>query len=163
MALEQPFDTRVPRLSSDARSDESIRMRAQSFSRTALAMTVWLGGMSLASLASAAATSAGTPTAADFSRCSGCHSTQAGQNKIGPSLADVFGKRSGTVPGYNYSAALKNAHLTWDEQTLDKFLQNPAGLVHGTKMFAAVPDADARQRVIAYLKSLRQPQSGTSK
>jgi cytochrome c len=129
--------------------------------RVALGATACLGGISLAWLASAA-TPAGAPTAADFSRCAGCHSTQAGQNKIGPSLAGVFGKPSGSVPGYNYSAALKNAHLTWDQQTLDKFLQNPGGIVHGTKMFAAVPDADTRQRVIVYLKSL-QPQSGSSK
>jgi cytochrome c len=162
MVLEQPFDTRVPQLSSDARSYEGASMRARSTGRAALAITVWLGGMSLAWLASAA-TPAGTPTAADFSRCAGCHSTQPGQNKIGPSLADVFGKPSGSVSGYSYSAALKNAHLTWDEQTLDKFLQNPGGLVHGTKMFATVPDANTRQRVIAYLKSLQQPQSGTSK
>jgi cytochrome c len=162
MALEPPFDTRVPRLPSDVRSDEGVRTRVRSTGRAALAMTVCLGGMSLAWLASAA-TPVGTPTAADFSRCAGCHSAQAGQNKIGPSLSDVFGKPSGSVPGYSYSAALKNAHLTWDEQTLDKFLQNPAGLVHGTKMFAALPDADTRKRVIAYLKSLQQPQSGTSK
>src|SRR5438309_8864845 len=125
-----------------------------------LGLTASLGGISLAWLASAA-TPAGAPTAADFSRCAGCHSTQAGQNKIGPSLAGVFGKPSGSVPGYSYSAALKNAHLTWDQQTLDKFLQNPGGLVHGTKMFATVPDADARQRVIAYLKSL-PPQTAAS-
>ena len=49
----------------------------------------------------------------------------------------------------------------WDEQTLDKFLRNPGGLVHGTKMFATVPDADTRQRVIAYLKAL-SPQSAAS-
>src|SRR5712675_117448 len=128
---------------------------------TVLGATACLGGISLAWSASAA-TPAGAPTAADFSRCAGCHSTQAGQNKIGPSLAGIFDKASGSVPGYNYSAALKNAHLTWDEQTLDKFLQNPGGLVHGTKMVATVPDADTRQRVIAYLKSL-QPQTGSSK
>jgi cytochrome c len=126
-----------------------------------LGLTASLAGMSLAWLASAA-TPAGTPSAADFSRCAGCHSTQAGQNKIGPSLAGVFDRPSGSVPGYNYSAAMKNAHLTWDDQTLDKFLQNPGGLIHGTKMFATVPDADTRQRVIAYLKSL-QPQTGSSK
>jgi cytochrome c len=136
-------------------------MRESKVGRAALGVSVWFGGMSLAWLASAAAP-AGAPTAADFSRCAGCHSTQAGQNKIGPSLAGIFDKASGSVPGYNYSAALKNAHLTWDEQTLDKFLQNPGGLVHGTKMVATVPDADTRQRVIAYLKSL-QPQTGTSK
>jgi cytochrome c len=128
--------------------------------RAALATTACLAGMSLAWLASAA-TPAGTPTAQDFSRCAGCHSTQAGQNKIGPSLAGVFGRTSGSVPGYSYSAALKNAHLTWDEQTLDKFLQNPSGFVHGTKMFTTVPDADTRQRVITYLKSL-PPQTAAS-
>jgi cytochrome c len=136
-------------------------MKAMRIRRVALGVIASLGGISLAWSASAA-TPAGAPTAADFSRCAGCHSTQAGQNKIGPSLAGVFGKPSGSVPGYNYSAALKNAHLTWDQQTLDKFLQNPGGVVHGTKMFATVPDADTRQRVIAYLKSL-QPQNGSSK
>jgi cytochrome c len=128
-------------------------MKAMRIGRAALGGTAGLAGMSLAWLA-AAATPAGAPTAADFSRCAGCHSTQAGQNKIGPSLAGVFGRTSGSVPGYNYSAALKNAHLIWEAQTLDKFLQNPGGLVHGTKMFATVPDADTRQRIIAYLKSL---------
>jgi len=136
-------------------------MKASKIGRVTIGATACLGGIALAWSASAA-TPAGTPTAADFSRCAGCHSTQAGQNKIGPSLAGVFGKPSGSVPGYTYSAALKNAHLTWNEQTLDKFLQNPGGLVHGTKMIATVPDTDARQRVIAYLKSL-QPQSAASK
>ena len=136
-------------------------MKAIRTGHVVLGLTASLGAMSLAWLASAA-TPAGAPAAADFSRCAGCHSTQAGQNKIGPSLAGVFDRPSGSVPGYNYSAAMKNAHLTWDEQTVDKFLQNPGGLVHGTKMFATVPDADTRQRVIAYLKSL-QPQTGSSK
>ena len=134
-------------------------MRATKIGRVALGATVCVAGVSLAWFASAAAP-AGAP--ADFSRCAGCHSTQAGQNKIGPSLAGVFGRTSGSVPGYNYSAALKNAHLTWDQQTLDKFLQSPSGLVHGTKMFATVPDAATRQRVIAYLKSL-SPQPAASK
>jgi cytochrome c len=127
--------------------------------RMALGLSASLAGMSLPWIASAA-TPAGAPTAADFSRCAGCHSTQAGQNKIGPSLAGVFGHASGSVPGYNYSAAMKNAHLTWDTPTLDKFLKNPGGLVHGTKMFTTVPDAGTRQRVIAYLKSL-QPQAAS--
>src|SRR5207248_6050099 len=135
-------------------------MTAIKIGHLSLGVAAWLGGMSLAWSVSAA-TPAGAPTATDFSRCAGCHSTQAGQNKVGPSLAGVFGRSSGTVPGYSYSAALKNAHLTWDEQTLDKFLQNPGGLVHGTKMFTSVPDSDTRQRVIAYLKSL-PPQSAAN-
>ena len=136
-------------------------MRTIKIGRAALGATAGFAGISLAWLASAA-TPAGTPAAQDFARCAACHSTQAGQNKIGPSLAGVFGRSSGSVPEYNYSAALKNAHLTWDDQTLDKFLQNPSGFVHGTKMFATTPDADTRQRLIAYLRSL-SPQSAASK
>jgi cytochrome c len=136
-------------------------VKVKEIGRALFGMTVLLGG-TLPACAATAATPGDAPTAADFSRCAGCHSTQAGQNKIGPSLDGAFGRTSGSVPGYNYSAALKNAHLTWDEQTLDKFLQNPGGLVHGTKMFVSVPDAKTRQRVIAYLKSL-PPQPAASK
>jgi cytochrome c len=66
--------------------------------------------------------------------CGACHSTEPGVNKIGPSLAGIVGSKSGTVAGYNFSPALKAANITWDEQTLDKFLENPSADVHGTKM-----------------------------
>jgi cytochrome c len=90
-----------------------------------------------------------------FARCAACHSTAPGQNGIGPSLAGVFGRKSGSDPGYNYSAALKAANMTWDEHTLDQFLANPATDVHGTKMFISVPNAEDRQDVIAYLQTLK--------
>src|SRR5260370_24282313 len=92
--------------------------------------------------------------AAAFARCAGCHSTRPGETKIGPSLSGVFGRTSGSAPGFNYSPALKSANIVWDAQTLDKFLQNPNGFVHGVRMFATVPNADERQTIIAYLKSL---------
>jgi cytochrome c len=78
-----------------------------------------------------------------------------GVNKIGPSLAGIFGSKSGAVPGYDFSPALKAANITWDETALDKFLQNPAADVHGTKMFISVPSAENRQNIIAYLKTLK--------
>ena len=90
-----------------------------------------------------------------FARCAGCHSTAPGENKIGPSLAGVFGRKSGTEPGYSYSPALKAADITWDEHSLDQFLTNPMADVHGTKMFINVPDAADRQNVIAYLQTLK--------
>jgi cytochrome c len=90
-----------------------------------------------------------------FARCVVCHSAKAGENKIGPSLAGVFGRKSGSEPGYNYSPALKSAGITWDEQELDKYLANPGADIHGTKMLIAVPDAGDRQNVIAYLKTLK--------
>jgi cytochrome c len=90
-----------------------------------------------------------------FARCMVCHSAKAGENKIGPSLAGVFGRKSGSAPGYNYSPALQSAGITWDEQELDKYLANPPADVHGTKMVISVPNAEDRQNVIAYLKTLK--------
>jgi cytochrome c len=100
---------------------------------------------------------AGDPTAGQqvFARCATCHSTMPGENKIGPSLAGVFGRKSGSEPGYGYSDALKAANITWNEHNLDQFLTNPQGDVHGTKMFISVPDATDRQNVIAYLETLK--------
>src|SRR5262245_10940163 len=90
-----------------------------------------------------------------FLRCAVCHSTTPGEDKVGPSLAGVFGRKSGSEPGYNYSAALKAADITWDEHTLDQFLANPAADVHGTKMFISVPAVADRQNVISYLETLK--------
>jgi cytochrome c len=104
-----------------------------------------------------AARAAGDATAGQevFARCVACHSTVPGENKIGPSLAGVFGRKSASEPGYSYSTALKAVNLTWDEHTLDKYLANPGADVHGTKMFISVPNAADRQNVIAYLKALK--------
>ena len=90
-----------------------------------------------------------------FARCATCHSTMPGENKIGPSLAGVIGRKSGSEPGYDYSGALKAANITWNENSLDQFLANPQADVQGTKMFINVPDATDRQNVIAYLETLK--------
>src|SRR5262245_31676593 len=105
----------------------------------ALAVATGLAAM----LAASSVRAAGDATAGKqvFARCAACHSTRPGENEIGPSLAGVFGRKSGSEPGYNYSPALKAASITWDEHTLDQFLTNPAADVHGTKMFINVPAA----------------------
>jgi cytochrome c len=90
------------------------------------------------------------------SRCATCHTTDPGVNKIGPSLAGIVDSKSGTVPGFNFSPAMKNANITWDDAELDKFLGNPAGDVHGTKMFVNLPSESDRQNVIAYLHTLKK-------
>src|SRR5215475_2718148 len=88
-------------------------------------------------------------------RCSVCHATEVDVKKFGPSLAGVFGRKSGTETGYEYSSALKAASITWDEKTLDRYIENPPADVPGTKMPVTFPDNDARQNVIAYLKTLK--------
>src|SRR5258708_11148462 len=50
-----------------------------------------------------------------FAHCAPCHSTKPGENKVGPSLAGVFGRKAGTEPGFSYSPAVKGQEITWDE------------------------------------------------
>ena len=110
-------------------------------------------------LATSTALAAGDPTAGQTvfaARCATCHSTKPDDNKIGPSLAGIVGSKSGTVPGFDFSPAMKNANVTWDDANLDKFLANPTGFVHGTKMFVNLPNETDRQNVIAYLNTLKK-------
>jgi len=96
---------------------------------------------------------AGPPTV--FNQCTACHSTDRGENGIGPSLAGVFGRRSGSLPGFEYSQAMKDAGLTWNQSNLDRYLENPRGVVPGTTMaYNGVKDAAQRQAAINYLKTL---------
>jgi cytochrome c len=107
--------------------------------------------------ASSIASAAGDAAAGEqvFARCAACHSTISGENKIGPSLAGVFGRKSGFEPGFSYSAALKAANITWDANTLDQFLTNPAARVPGTKMIISIPNEADRRNIIAYLQTLK--------
>jgi cytochrome c len=87
-------------------------------------------------------------------RCASCHATQAGQNRIGPFLAGIAGRRAGSVDGARYSNALRDSGLTWDDASLDRFLANPRQSVPGTTMAVNVPNASQRQSLIAFLRSL---------
>ena len=87
-----------------------------------------------------------------FSQCKACHAF--GKNGVGPDLKGTVGRKAGTHEGYNYSAALKDSGLTWDEATLHKWLANPKGLVPGTKMiYAGLKDETKVSDLIAYLKT----------
>lgn len=83
----------------------------------------------------------------------GCHSID--EDDVGPRHRGVFGRVAGTVPGYAYSPALKSSHIVWNRDTLDRWLTNPQALVPGAKMFFAMPHAQDRADVIAYLQELR--------
>jgi cytochrome c len=89
-------------------------------------------------------------------RCAVCHATAPGENKVGPSLAGIVGSKGGTVPGYDFSSAMKDASVAWDDANLDKYLANPTEFIHGTKMFINLPSEIDRQNVIAYLNTLKK-------
>lgn len=86
-------------------------------------------------------------------RCLACHDLNTGATRLGPSLKGVIGRKSGSVPGYAYSDAMKNRGVSWGPDTLDQFLKGPSTYVKGTKMaFAGLPDAKDRADVVAYLQ-----------
>ena len=88
-----------------------------------------------------------------FRKCQACHSQEPGVTKIGPSLSALVGRKSASLPGYNYSAAMQQANVTWDAATLDNFLTAPFKFVPGTKMtFAGLSKPEDRAAVIEFLK-----------
>src|SRR5262245_58404022 len=86
-----------------------------------------------------------------YGRCLACHSLE--HNRVGPRHCGLFGRKAGSLKGYPYSAAMKKYGVTWNEETLDHFLENPMKAVPGTNMgYAGVKDAQEREDLIAYLK-----------
>ena len=88
-----------------------------------------------------------------FVVCKACHQVgDSAKNAVGPVLNGLFGRKAGSVEGYNYSDANKNSGLTWDEATFSEYIKDPKAKVPGTKMaFAGVKDEKKIKDLIAYL------------
>ncbi|HET6522080.1 MAG TPA: cytochrome c family protein [Geminicoccaceae bacterium] len=94
-----------------------------------------------------------------FVRCKACHVVDATTNRVGPHLVGLFGRHAGEVEGFNYSDAMKNADIVWDEETIDAYLADPRGYIAGNKMaFPGLKKEEERADVIAYLKEATQAQ-----
>lgn len=87
--------------------------------------------------------------------CRTCHSTDAGDNRLGPSLAGVVGRKAGSVDGFAYSQSLKSSGVTFDDATLDKFIAGPASVAPGNNMkpYSGIEDAKVRADIIGFLKT----------
>lgn len=85
-------------------------------------------------------------------RCTGCHALD--KEKEGPRLRGVYGRAAGGVPSFQYSAALKASHITWNASLLDKWLTDPEKLIPDNDMAFQLVREDERADIIAYLKQL---------
>jgi cytochrome c len=83
------------------------------------------------------------------SRCAACHSLQ--HNGAGPAHAGLLGRKAGSAAGFDYSDALKDSAVVWNEATLDKWLSGPDKFIPGQKMWFSIADAAERADIIAYL------------
>ncbi len=89
-----------------------------------------------------------------FKKCRACHQVgDSAKNVVGPKLNGLFGRKSGTIEGFNYSEANKNSGVIWDEATFAKYIADPKGFMPGNKMaFAGLKDEKDVKDIIAFLK-----------
>ena len=95
--------------------------------------------------------------------CRECHSFVKNDNRLGPSLYGEVGRKAGSVPNFAYSDAVKTSGITWDEQTLDKWIKKPNALIPNNNMgtlFSGLPDGKERAKIIAFLKQDTNPALG---
>ena len=136
----------------------TISRRQQSHVKAALAALTIVSGL-CAVAASAPAQEGSVEEGAEvFKKCRACHDVgPAAKNKVGPLLNGIVGRPAGTVDGFNYSDANKQAGakgLAWTDEVMFKYLEAPLSFMPGTKMaFAGLKDAQDRKDVIAYLKT----------
>jgi cytochrome c len=121
-----------------------------------------LGRPLLAAAAIAVVLSSGSTRAEDLEitfndHCRECHSFVKDDNRLGPSLYGVVGRKAGTEPGYDYTQSMKESGVTWDVATLDKWIADPGALVPGNGMsppYSGIDDPAIRKRIIAFLQSI---------
>lgn len=86
-----------------------------------------------------------------YARCQACHALAA--DRVGPHHCGLFGRLAGSVPGFDYSEAMKKSRIVWNDATLDRFLAMPLAVVPGSAMtYAGIADPAERADLIAYLK-----------
>ena len=89
-----------------------------------------------------------------WNKCRACHQLgETAKNGVGPHLNGLFGRHTGEVEGYSYSAANKSANLTWDEAIFADYIKDPRAKIPGTKMvFAGIKNEKEIADLTAFLK-----------
>jgi cytochrome c len=104
---------------------------------------------------------AGDPGAEVFRACVACHTLSANDGvRAGPTLAGIFGRKIATLPGYNFSDALKKLDIVWTPETVAKLFEvGPMTYTPGTKMpEQRIGSAEDRTALVKFLeKATTQP------
>jgi cytochrome c len=95
----------------------------------------------------------------NFRVCAPCHSLEVDRNMTGPSLADLWGRKAGSLPSFErYSDALKSSGIIWDDRSLDAWLTDPDRMVPDNEMpFNGIKDPQHRADLLAFLKEATKP------
>lgn len=90
--------------------------------------------------------------------CGQCHQLNAGLNKKGPQLMNIYGAPAAKLNDYTYSEGLIQSGWVWDAETLDPYIEDAQKIMPDSKMLSnPMPDAKERTDLIAYLSTLRTP------
>ena len=89
--------------------------------------------------------------------CRTCHIVREGDNRLGPNLHGIVGRKAGSLPDYAFSSAMKEAGFVWDAEKLDRFIANPDEVVPGNNMkpYGGLPSSEERKKIIAFLAQPR--------
>ena len=118
--------------------------------------TLAFAGAVLAFVVAASAAPASDGEMAFNNNCRTCHSTKAGDNRMGPSLHGIVGAKAGASQGYTlYSQGLRGSGITWDQATLDKFIANPESVIPNNSMkpYKGITDPKVRAQIVEFLQS----------
>ena len=118
-------------------------------------MRLLLAGCVILAALPAAAAGDATRGARIYERCAACHSLA--HDRTGPRHCGLVGRRAASVPGFDYSPAMRRSGLTWDARSLDRFIADPLGVVPGTSMgYDGVKDPAERADLIAWLAAAQR-------
>ncbi|MBP0109557.1 MULTISPECIES: c-type cytochrome [Bradyrhizobium] len=135
-----------------------MQSRQQPSSGTRLRSIAGAGALTL--LLSAPSSLAQQPASDDSGQqafnnsCRTCHSVKEGDNRLGPNLNKIVGRKAGSLPNYNYSSSMKEAGFVWDQDKLTRFMVKPDEVVSGNKMqpYGGI-SVDEAGKIVAYLQA----------
>lgn len=93
-----------------------------------------------------------------FIQCAACHNLKKGEpHKVGPNLNGIFGRKAASLEDFNYSEALQNSEIVWNEDHIRNWLTKPSDYVPGTTMaFIGIKNEEQQNALIEYLKEETQ-------